>query len=152
MIFLPFHSWNIFQGERWNGDGGDDGYDLITARRAGTPTFVVHALQTFWRLHSGFRFVWNSGQSLDQTKKRSWLTIWVNHHTISLSDSDCYNPASTPSVAKKHTWWQSNVENLILKDFPHWNWHSTWKMVVGRWISLLGWPIFRGYASFRKCN
>ena len=56
--FSPFHSWNIFQGERWDGDG-DYGYDLITARGAGTPTFVVHALQTFLNIIFGIPILWD---------------------------------------------------------------------------------------------
>ena len=41
---------------------------------------------------------------------------------------------------------QCESENI----YPPWNKHfRTWKLMVGRWTFLLGWPIFSCYVSFR---
>ena len=39
---------------------------------------------------------------------------------------------------------------LLAQKHTPWNKQSTWKWIVARWKFLLGWPIFRGYVSFRE--
>ena len=41
---------------------------------------------------------------------------------------------------------------FLLGTLPETNSKSTWKWMVGRLFSSLGWPIFSGYVSFRECN
>ena len=168
---VTFRGWNkasYFQGWHWwRGPGHplDSHHDKAPLSKDSVPGYVsgLSAQEASlevgkWRQPGFLERIrwWNDPMSMGRIELDIYIgKDWTRCKGTNSYLSECFDPTKY-SLGDRMTssWITIDCKQLFLWYYLPWNQHSTWKWMVGILAFLcflLGWPIFRGYVSFREC-